>query len=45
MIIKYNLLKIYLDDIKKIEHYRTDFTPNLKYKLIPYDFVTPLALK
>ena len=38
MIIKYNLLKIYLDEIKKIEHYRTDFTPKLKIQINQLQF-------
>ena len=39
------LLEKYLHHIQNLEHYRTDFTPNIKFQIIQLHFRDAVALK
>ena len=45
MIKKCKLLEKYLHHIQNLEHYRTDFTPNIKFQIIKPLFCDAVALK
>ena len=45
MIRKYKLFKKYLHHIQNLEHYRTNFTPKIKFQIIKPLFCDAVALK